>query len=353
MQKVKQYFAKLFMKRPTVRSVAVVVGVLGLFASLWSMLTQIATIGIKDSLINLSSNLGTELVGIAITVLVIDFLYQRQSFDQLRRQLIRELRSPDNGIALRALEEIKANGWLKNGTLRRSDLAGANLEGCDLTGADLQGANLSRANLKDATMLSINLKNATLISADLRNAKLGNIKFEESPFAALVFRELGFANLEGANLTHANLEQADLTFANLRGARLYLTNLVGTRLSQANLEGVQGLFDVQFTVAMILRGARMPDGNRYDGRFNLPGDSLRQRLWNSKDAAEFFGISVDEYDRGQQWAQANLSELRAMWESHKEGLELMDAMAEADYETLLKLLSQKLNESGKGDAKIE
>jgi uncharacterized protein YjbI with pentapeptide repeats len=66
----------------------------------------------------------------------------------LKAELIRRLGSRDNGIALQALEEVRAHGWLYDGTLRGANLAYANLEGANLEKVDLQKATLTHANFK-------------------------------------------------------------------------------------------------------------------------------------------------------------------------------------------------------------
>jgi hypothetical protein len=63
----------------------------------------------------------------------------------------------------------------------------------------------------------------------------------------------------------------------------------------------------------------MPDGSRYNGRFNLQGDlktAYREQVNVTDPAAvaAFLGTSLEDYQRGQAWAQENLSML------HSEGL---------------------------------
>ena len=63
-------------------------------------------------------------------------------------------------------------------------------------------------------------------------------------------------DLFGADLRGANLDGANLRGADLRGAHLYEAKVSDEEIADCN----------------ILFGATMPDGNRYDGRFNLNGD---------------------------------------------------------------------------------
>ena len=175
-------------------------------------------------------------------------------------QLIRKLRSPDNESVLHAVEELRTRGKLTNGALVYASLWHVHL----------QGANLHEANLRKASLCRANLQDADLTQANLEGAKLRG------------------TNLYGADLDGANLEDADLT--------------------QANLTRSRNLVDSQLTQVRRLHGATMPDGSRYDGRFNLPGDIIFARMGgrNTGDAfsmAEFYGVSVDEYRSGQRWMQ--------------------------------------------------
>jgi hypothetical protein len=112
-------------------------------------------------------------------------------------------------------------------------------------------------------------------------------------------------SLQGANLDGANLAGADLTGADL--GRVWFMG--------ANLEGVRGLSDEQLVLVDTLRGAKMPDGQRYDGRYRLWADMqmVAAHGVNSDDPAQmanYYGVSVEDYQRGQEWADANLEATR-------------------------------------------
>jgi uncharacterized protein YjbI with pentapeptide repeats len=139
-------------------------------------------------------------------------------------QLIRKLRSPDNKTVVHAVEELRAHGWLEDGTL----------QGVDLQHAHFQGTDLYEANLSNA---------------DLR-----------------------MAHLQLANLSKANLEGSRLSSANLYGADLSGTNLRDANLFKANLQSARNVTNEQLATTKSLWGAIMQDGSLYDGRFNLSGD---------------------------------------------------------------------------------
>lgn len=225
----------------------------------------------RDALLNL----GTELIGAFVTFMLLTVLWgtlekqvdQETKDSKLKQQLIREMGSPDNGIALRAVEELRAQGWLVDGSLKRANLEGANLKGANLANADLTNAILWSANLEDARM----------------------------------------------------------THAILAGAYLEWTNLKDADLREADLSGVSDLSDEQLRHVARLKGAYMSDlgdsePHRYNGCFNLSGDLEEARdpweyfgrpipVSDDEAMARFYGVPLDDYQRGQEWARKNLSEL--------------------------------------------
>ncbi len=139
-------------------------------------------------------------------------------------ELINKVRSTDNRTALQAIEEMRIRGWLTDGALRGITLNRAQFQGADLIEADLSFIDFHQAEME---------------FVDLRNA-----------------------NLNGTKLTRANLIGANLSETNLTNANLYKTNLRGCR----------NLTVEQLSTVKRLWGAIMPDGEPYDGRYNLPAD---------------------------------------------------------------------------------
>ena len=177
------------------------------------------------------ANISTELTSIAITVLLIDTLNRRRDehLGRLRdlQQLTRQLGSGVNEVAKRAAEELRAEGWLTDGSLQETDLRVANLENAKLWKADLQGANLQWARLKSANLNGATLVGANLTQANLQTAKLGGADLRQANLMeAKLYRvnfkdaRLDHADLSGAHLEGARLENADLTKANLADALL-------------------------------------------------------------------------------------------------------------------------------------
>ena len=113
---------------------------------------------------------------------------------------------------------------------------------------------------------------------------------------SLVGADLFTANLSRANLNGALLNEASFRFAILKNARMRF----------ASLEGARSLTSSQLFEMKELRGAVMPDGSKYDGRFNLYGDlrNIEKEGFQPDDPismSEFYGVSVSEYNSGQEW----------------------------------------------------
>lgn len=136
------------------------------------------------------TDLSSELAGIAITVLIIDFLNERREQRRLRWQLVHELGSRNNEIADRAAYELRERGWLMDGTLENADLHNA-----DLSGANLANANLCHANLLNVKLIGAELQNANLSETDLKGAILKDANLQN-------------ANLWASNVTAEQLNQA-------------------------------------------------------------------------------------------------------------------------------------------------
>ena len=172
-------------------------------------------------------------------------------------ELIARIYALENKSTLQAVEELRARGWLTDGSLRGCALCQAQMGNADLMGADLTGVDFHQANLE---------------FADLRKARLNGAKLNRVSFY------------------HANFSEADLTYADLY---------------KANLRGAQNLTSEQLASTHELLGAIMPDGSTYDGRFNLPGDIARAH-WakvnvdDSESMAEFYGVSLEAYLQARQ-----------------------------------------------------
>lgn len=117
-------------------------------------------------------------------------------------------------------------------------------------------------------------------------------------------------DLRGSDWREGNLYEADLTGSDLTNAKLHRADFV-----LANLTNVK-VTDEQLVTTLALWKAIMPDGTRYNGRFNLPHDFAvaRRKGFNPNDAesmAKYYEVSLESFLEGQRWARENLELLRA------------------------------------------
>jgi hypothetical protein len=178
------------------------IGVAGYGASYsgWSFPALITNL-LKDFYANLSS----ELLSIAITLLIIDLIYDWRSIETERLALKLQMGSTENIFAREAVRLLRVRKWLfdrsmtgsdfTEADLSNSDLRKANLRCCILRGAELVGADLRGADLREA-----DLQQANLTGADLRGANLLGADFED-------------AILKGADLTDAKVNEDQLKMA--------------------------------------------------------------------------------------------------------------------------------------------
>ncbi len=175
-----------------------------------------------------AANVITEVISIAVTVLIIERLNQRRATEQQKAELILQMGSSDNSFAREAVRKLGHYGWIKDGSLQGVDLKKANLQKADLWEANLQEAMLQDANLQKATLGGANLQKAILSFANLQETHLSGVNLQEA--------DLGGTNLQKTDLTGANLQEADLRNANLQEAYLRNANLRETYLWGTNLQ---------------------------------------------------------------------------------------------------------------------
>lgn len=168
-------------------------------------------------------NLAVDFLGLAVTILFIDLIYELRSNEAERKDLILMLGSDNNFWTREAARRLRARKWLK---LQNVSLQGADLTNADLSGMDLRDANLSRAdldnvNLKNAVLRGANLGLTSLRDADLSDADLSgaDLSNAECINTKLVNTNLYEADLSGADFTGANLKNAQVTNMQLEKAR--------------------------------------------------------------------------------------------------------------------------------------
>jgi hypothetical protein len=190
----------------------------------------IGLVGEYTNLLPWIKEISPELIGIGITVLIIDNANESIKRREEKKRLILQMGSPDNAFVREAVRQLRERGWLMDGSLSKANLHRANLSGADLSNAVMIGVNLEGAELEGCDLTQADLSAANLLKAILRQADLSD------------------ANLEGARMEYADLANALLWGANLRSA-----NLRGADVS-----------DDQLVVEPVMNdNTTLPDGSRY------------------------------------------------------------------------------------------
>lgn len=270
---------KLYAQRITAEHVARFLIILGIAVLMIGFYPKPLPRIIED----LYANFSTELISIGVTVLIIDRIRERRANEREKKMLISQMSSHFNILACDAARILRDRGWHRG--LGGISLWKANLENAELWEFFLTGANLTYANLRNA-----NLCGAIVDGVRLTQGNEGS--------------------LEGAHLHRTSLKQARITSEKANHLIFKDAQFVGADLSGAKFLGVFGGIMTEsmhphLKVARCLRDSIMPDGTRYNGRYNLPGDLLQatcDRDINDPQAmAEFYMVSLEAYQQGQIW----------------------------------------------------
>jgi len=200
------------------------------------------------------ANFSAEFISIAITILLINYLYDLKENLNVKRRLIRELASEEKGISSNALLELKEKGWLQDGSLKNIKLTNTNLSNQDLTGADLEGVFLDNADLTNAILKNVNLNNASLCKTILSNANLECASLNNSIIHSAQFYEAKLNKIEAINVDFMNsnmrlaqlsdckfddckFEDVDFELSNLTDSKFKECNLLRVNLHSTNIKG--------------------------------------------------------------------------------------------------------------------
>lgn len=222
-------------------------------------------------IVEFHGDIAPELIGLGLTLILVDWAVERQQRKQFKGQLIRQMSTNVRDVSVPAAMELGHHGWLRDGSLKGAFLFRANLSGAILWGAnlseafmtnailnnaELMGANLSKTDLQNANLRKVDLLGANLSGAILVGANLSEAKLRLADLRGAIL--IG-ANLSGAHLEDANLDGADLRHANLSRASMENANLSKVILEGSDLSGVKGLTIEQLEQADRVEAAVMPD----------------------------------------------------------------------------------------------
>lgn len=248
-------------------------GLCGLVLVVWYLIE-------KFDWIEISANAFTELLGIFVTVFIIDKMNDIRAKEELKEQIIREMGNRNNSIVLRAIREAVGHGWLTNGAFRGKWFEFSNMNYGELHNADLQGTELNYSKFKKAQLYKANLSNAHMQGANFQDAWMPFINLQNTW-------------LKDANLQNANLMEADLFNAHIEDANLQNANVTDEQLSKVET----------------LKGTIMPSGVIYNGRFNFDYDIININIMIKNHAldspADYYKVPKEVYERGQKWKESS------------------------------------------------
>jgi len=177
------------------------------------------------------------------------------------------------------------NASLRGTNLQEADLRGAKLQGADLYNAYLSGAKLNVADLRETDLGYAQLSPTNLYGANLYGATLNVTDLFEVDFGPAI---LHAARLDGANLSNAKLSRVILTNALLKDAKLVHADLRGAELSYSVLDGAD-IKEADLSGAWLVKSDLI--GANLDGT-NLNGAIIAHA--NFKDAT---GITNEEIEK--------------------------------------------------------
>jgi uncharacterized protein YjbI with pentapeptide repeats len=231
-------------------------------------------LGILSMVFGIVDQLGPELIGIGVTVIIIENAYQIRTIriqeQEEKRRLFVQMGSPDKAFAIEAVRQIKPRGWLYDGSLEGISLSRANLSGAILDGAAMNGVNCSISSLDNIVLHNAELQGANFKSASLGGALLSKADLSFSNFKRAVLTE---ANLRDSNLKGANFSEANLAGANLDGAIFDNTvfsfaDLAKADISRTNMQNIAEIEKIWFGGLMeegsLFVDTTLPDGSQVD-----------------------------------------------------------------------------------------
>lgn len=143
-----------------------------------------------------------------------------------------------------------------DGDFRAATIESAYLDGVTLSRADLSAASLCWAMLDDVGLERGQLSGANLMGAHVRDGSLRGAKL----YASILWYTFAY---------QTDMRDADLRFALLGQASLIGVNLTGASFGD---QDAPEQWETALGSLQRLRGSTLPDGKRYAGQYNLPGD---------------------------------------------------------------------------------
>ncbi|MEL6404488.1 MAG: pentapeptide repeat-containing protein [Chloroflexota bacterium] len=225
---------------------------------------------INADILTLLDDLVPEILGLVITVLLIDRLYEIRQNNQMKKRLLERLGSRINAIAVTAAEELWAYDWWADGSLAQAQLSRA-----DLRGADFGKANLTNAELSHPRFGVVTFDETTILPDNTSWHPETDMDMFTNPKHEAYWCGFGLRNknLSGMNYVNKNLRGADL-----RGCKCIYTNF-----SQSDLRGAD------------LKDADLMYANMKDARFDTDTTLPDGSFWHEDSDLSIFNIAKQSF----------------------------------------------------------
>lgn len=233
---------------------------------------------ITGDLNTLIGNLVPETIGIIFTVLILNRAADNRAKEEIKQQLLAELKSTSVSPAVNALDRLRREGWLNDDYFTSK-------EGKNLVEANWEGALIGGLNFENANLWGIKFNNVRSVYSqeykpvNLRNSNLVRAEFEN---ALLVGAHLEGAYLQEAFFAETNLRDAHLEGALLKGAFLKDTNLTNAHLEGASFQDAY-ISDVKWSDQYLNQPAILPDGTPW-----TPEEDKRMERFTNPYHPEFY-----------------------------------------------------------------
>lgn len=199
---------------------------------------------------DLSSNLLSEYAGILVTITVIDALNAWRIDQKEKESLILSFTSPNKLVATEAARVLRIKGWLTNGSIKDVLFQRTSLDQAELHQASLRNSIFLYTSLKGANINLADISNCTFTDTILENAHAHGTKFDGSIIIGETVKPENF------------FKNAEFIGASFRSV-----NFMGVRNDEITEDP-----SIFFLSASKMRNSIMPDGTKYDGRYQLAGD---------------------------------------------------------------------------------
>lgn len=154
-------------------------------------------------------NLSSELIGAVLLYFILEkIIHKTEQINQLKDKLLIQMESSDNSTARDAINQLKKEKWLQDGSLNGRFFNGANLQEAFLTNADLKNVGFYRCDLTNAHIYLSQLINLS----DLRMTTMPDGNLYDGRFKLI-------GDLDWARIKY-DVDGSDVSFAKYYGVSL-------------------------------------------------------------------------------------------------------------------------------------